>query len=59
MRKAFFYGIIFIIFSCAKDNISDCIQTAGDLTIIEQLGKMNGKMIHEMLEKIHIPTYLS
>ncbi len=53
MRKAFFYGIIFIMFSCAKDNISDCIQTAGDLTIIEQnVDSFDRILVNENIELI-------
>lgn len=35
MRILFFYSIIFLVLSCAKDNAPNCIQIAGDLTTIE------------------------
>ena len=36
MRTSLLYGVIFLMLSCAKDNAPNCIQTAGDLTTIEQ-----------------------
>lgn len=35
MKILFFYSIIFLVLSCAKDNAPNCIQIAGDLTTIE------------------------
>ena len=53
MRTSLLYGVIFLMLSCAKDNAPNCIQTAGDLTIIEQnIDPFDRILVNENIELI-------
>lgn len=53
MRTSLLYGVIFLILSCAKDNAPNCIQTAGDLTTIEQnIDPFDRILVNENIELI-------
>ena len=53
MRTSLLYGVIFLMLSCAKDNAPNCIQTAGDLTTIEQnIDPFDRILVNENIELI-------
>ncbi len=53
MRTSLLYGVIFLMLSCVKDNAPNCIQTAGDLTIIEQnIDPFDRILVNENIELI-------
>lgn len=53
MKKYSIYLIVLFMWSCAKDQVSDCIQASGDLVVKEyDLDAFNRILVHENIELI-------